>query len=283
MKTFQDFLKKNCYFCLSGGLFIAALILRIVAVLRDYSRFGYFLNTAHDWSVLLITLSILVLFIPVFFKKRDKSVPHSLAFFVPDGKTPIFSVILGIGAFVFPLSLLLDATASAKPLTAALRIAVAVLMFIFLILFAVSHFSFGQWLLAPAVLIGSIALCLYPVYLYLEQRFPLNADEKIIEEFAFLGASVYLLCLARVDIGRMQYRFFPACSYAIVFLSLYVSIPALLFSAIRLTVLSECAATPYLFFALAVYAFFTLVRVKAETAEPLGAFDGEGSSAEENA
>ncbi len=265
MKMSLDFFKKHTSFCLSCPAFFAALILRMIAVFRDYLPNGYFENAAHGISAVLILFSTVVLFVPSFTEKNRNS--EELSVLLPDDRTPLFSGILCAGAFVYVLSFLFSSHGNGIETYPALRLFIGVLVLAFIALTVISLFRGRESLFAPAALIGAIGFCLYPVYLYIEQSMPLNADEKIVEEFAYLSVSAFLLCLARTDIGRMPFRFFPACSLAMAYFALYVSVPAILFSSVRSSVLTECSGTPYWFFAVAVYALFTLLRTGRETAE----------------
>lgn len=83
-----------------------------------------------------------------------------------------------------------------------------------------------------------VFLSLYPVYLYFSTELPLNAPNKLVDQMAYLFASVFFLFETRLSIAREKWRPYIAFGFIASLLTAYSSIPAILVYLARGTLMS---------------------------------------------
>ena len=77
-------------------------------------------------------------------------------------------------------------------------------------------------------LITVIFLSLYATFLYFSNDMPINVPAKIVDQSAYLSASLFFLFETRISIGRERWRAYRAFGFIALLLTAYSAIPSLI-------------------------------------------------------
>lgn len=121
-----------------------------------------------------------------------------------------------------------------------------------------------------------ILLALYAIYLYFSPALPINAPNKIVDQMAYIFASIFFLYEVRISLGRAKWRAYIAFGFIASSLTAYSSIPTLIYYAVSGKLISnniyETALTLSLFIFITARVLLTaslLVDIPSKTADAL--------------
>ena len=212
-------------------------------------------------NIIVVAASVLVIAIALSMSREPLRADFSSPLtFVPTG-------FLAIATLIFGLVMLATYTVTKSPLpdervsiAAALALVCALLtpfsaVHLFLTVFLDERRAKLRGLFALAtVLIGAA----YASFLYFNSGSPINAPNKLVEQMAYLFASLFFLYEARISLGREMWRGYTAFGLIAALITAYASIPALFTYAIDGAMVTKTVESAVLLLAMSIFIFARL-------------------------
>ncbi len=110
-------------------------------------------------------------------------------------------------------------------------------------------------------LICALFLVIYAVYIYFDTTLPINAPNKMVDETAYLFASLFFLFETRLSLGRESFRGYAVFGLISALLSLFSSIPSLIFYFSREIMISNSIYDCFLSLSLSIYMLTRLISL----------------------
>ena len=237
-----------------------AVTLRSIACMNHLKNFGYFENnTLITVSGIIIFISAAVLFSYIAFADKASLKPSfsSPSTYIPTGLVGVGLVFISRALFYYA-----DTCASmttATPEEPNIKVIMAIATGIFAIL-SIVHFFLNAFLAESKTnLRAYFSLCtvlflgLYATFLYFNNDLPINAPNKIVDQMAYLFASIFFLYETRISLGREKWRGYVSFGLIAAMLTAYSSIPALIVYFAKGKVISASIEENVLSFALFIF------------------------------
>ena len=227
-------------------LLAAALILRTVALFLDFDyHTGYFAEkTLITVSNSITVIAVVFFFTYVFTARRDmKMIPDftSAATYVPTGVVTVALAFLiaslidraiYINNFIKILSEIGTNTALSQ-IPSQRVLMIIILATAFFAALSIVHFVLTALIekrsstkRASYGIFTVVFLALYAIYVYFTTDLPINAPNKLLDQMAFLLASVFFLYETRLSLGREKWRAYIAFGFIAAFVGIYSSLPS---------------------------------------------------------
>ncbi len=248
---------------------IVSVIFRTVAIFTQYNAVsGHFdmkgLITAADCMIIAICFfSLSFLATP---SSKSKLIPDftSPETYIPTGAVSV-SLLFMLGFLLSNLREMLSGIdeygASIIP-TQTPNLYVIIILCALIILSALSIFHFfftatdekhSSTRRANFGLCTVIFLALYSSYLYLSSNLPLNAPNKVVDQMAYLAASIFFLYEIRISLGREKWGLYVSFGFIASALTAYSSIPSLIYYFVKSAVISNSLYETALTFSLFIF------------------------------
>ena len=268
MKDFFTMTTKNrtikVYLTILALATAAASGLRTAALIKDFNfTSGHFDGKSLITAASLIAVAIsLAMVTYVFFSDKSKG-------YVAEFSTPLTYVPAGAvctAAFFFLLNIKeaipkLSEVSKATPITELLLLIIFYLLFPTIAYFILTSVTTDRASSARALCGISTVICfaLYTSYLYFDTALTINNPNKIIDEMAFLLASLFFLYETRISISRESWNLYFVTGAIASGVGLYSSIPAIIATVMRNRPISESVEENVLMLTVAVFIFARLM------------------------
>ena len=243
------------------GLYLPTLLIALLStvVMRTVALFVYYSpDTFYFSNSILISISdytvigaVIIFFSYIFTARKDmKFIPN---FTSPATYIPTYAVAVAIlFSAVYTLTKAGDSVSKTNLLISLATAVFAVLSLVHFILTSMTekHSSTKR---AAFGLCTVVFLSLYAVYLYFSTDLPLNAPNKIVDEMAYLFASVFFLFETRLSMAREKWRPYIAFGFIASLLTAYSSVPSIMLYIFNGTLVSASIYENTLTFALFVF------------------------------
>lgn len=243
---------------------LTAVVLRALACTRYLeSNLIYFSNYGlvnAAGSVLIVGIVAAVAIALTTEKEPLRASFSSPLTFIPTGLVAVSLLIFGIVMLALYVSITPPLPSKNADIAKGLALMTAILAPLSAVHFFLSallterHARLRAYFALATVLLGA----LYASFLYFNQGTPINAPNKLVEQMAYLFASIFFLYETRISLGREMWRGYTVFGLIAAALTAYASVPAVItYLAVgkRVTATVESAAL------LAAFSVFILARM----------------------
>ena len=241
------------------ALTACAVTLRTIAAIKFLDAYGYYSEKLlFNLSTSVAIVSVIFFLTYMLFEKKDiRLIPSfsSPASYAPAAAVAVALVLIGVHLFDVGF------TVYTRNMTMRLiAVGTAILAIASAFYFTVSAFITRRRSMKRADLgiVMLVFICFYIAFLYFDTALPINAPNKIIDQMAYLGASLFFLYETRLSLGREKWRAYISCGFIAAFLLAYSSIPTLILYFVNGRVMSDSIYEAALSFALF---FFVLSKL----------------------
>lgn len=267
----------SLYLTLLSVITVAAVVLRTLACVRDLeSNMIYYSSGALITAANVVITAGVVLMLTSLVSLRKEPIRATFSSpltYVPTGviATALLLFLIRVLNSFGEVNTLINATpgSAGAPLQFCKYLLLACLL---LVPVAIAHFFFTAFLterherLRGWFALGTILLfAAYAAYLYFNTDAPLNSQNKVVEQMAFLFAALFFLYEARISLGREMWRPYAAFGLSAAALCAYASVPALLAYLINGRIVTESIESAVLLFALFIFIFARLCMCAASS------------------
>ena len=211
----------------------ALVAMRAYACLKNMDDFGYFSGNLTLISNIVLALFSLIFFTHAFTHHKKDSLPKesflSYATYIPSGALAV-AIAFGIYELLQPF-FAVDNPFAALNYQENIRILTAVLglcTIASLLLNAIIEKRYSQ--LKGGFSIASVMfLAAYCINIYFDASTAANSQQKLLSYFSMIFAAVFFLYETRIHLGRGKWHGYAAFGLISAMISLYTSIPALIY------------------------------------------------------
>ncbi len=237
---------------------VGAIVLRTIATVNYFNyEYGYFTSSALPAiaNALIASAFFFFLIYIISTRARVSLIPNfsSSANYIPSSAVSaslVFMIIHLMKVFINEDSSISKWLALVTLIFAALSIVYFALNTIFIRTVSIRRANFG---LCAIVFFG-----LYLAYLYFDKSMPINAPVKIVDQIAYVFASVFFLYEIRLSLGREKWRSYMLFAFGTAVFSAYSAIPALITYFVNGEVISNSIYESILTLSVFLFAVFKL-------------------------
>ena len=219
--------KIRLYILIMLVLSAAAVTLRTIACIKDLGYlYGYFSDRAliNISGYIAAGSALVLLSYPIFAEKMNAEASFSTpATYIPTGVVSVCLPYLAITILTSP-------ERNSDTITSRLALILIILSILSVFHFFLTAFNTdadaetrGYFSLATVLF-----LALYAAYLYFDTTLPLNSTNKVIDQMAFLSASLFFLYESRISLTREKWGGYVTFGLVAALFTAYSSIPSLI-------------------------------------------------------
>ena len=240
----------------------SAVTLRTIAAIKYLDAYGYYSEKLlFNLSTSVAAVSVIFFLTYMLFEKKDiKLIPSftSPASYAPAAAVAVALVLLGVHLFGAGVAVYKNNTTMRMIAIGTAILAIASAFYFTLSAFIVRRRSMKR---ADLGIVMLVFICFYIAFLYFDTALPINAPNKIIDQMAYLGASLFFLYETRLSLGREKWRAYISFGFIAAFLLAYSSIPTLILYFVNGRVMSDSVYEAALSFALFFFALSKILLV----------------------
>ena len=255
--------KLGLYIGIVSTVSVAAIVLRILALLLDYD-----ITTAYFNDSLLVTISGFTVLAAILL-----SIPFALLlskcklkadFTSPMTYVPVGALAMSVVTVIIYLlrSANIPSLFGGNLSLPTLLALITALLGLSAIahLFSTTFYTEQRVTIRSYFAIGTITfMAMLAAFMYFDTKFALNSHAKIVDQMAILFAALFMLYEARISLGREMWRGYAAFGLMAMALSSYASIPNLILYFVKGYTVSLSIELSTFIFTLSVFAFMRLI------------------------
>ena len=244
------------------ALTASAVTLRTIAAIKYLDAYGYYSEKLlFNLSTSVAVVGVIFFLTYMLFEKKDiKLIPSfsSPASYAPAAAVAVALVLIGVHLFDVGFTVYTNNTTMRLIAVGTAILAIASAFYFIVSAFIVRRRSMKR---ADLGIVMLAFICFYIAFLYFDTALPINAPNKIIDQMAYLSASLFFLYETRLSLGRERWRAYISFGFIAAFLLAYSSIPTLILYFVNGRVMSDSIYEAALSFTLFFFAFSKLLLI----------------------